>query len=70
MQWVTVNKLRRVFLCFCLGGVLLGGVARAQTELDCEQTLAVWQVQGHGERANCYRVRVTRPRHRHAHRGE
>ena len=59
MQWVTVNKMRRVFLCFCLGGVLLGGVARAQTELDCEQTLAVWQVQGHGERANCYRMRVT-----------
>ena len=59
MRRITVKRLRGVFLCFGLGGILLGGAAQAQTEVDCEETLAVWQVQGRGERANCYRVRVT-----------
>ncbi|MCY4008885.1 MAG: hypothetical protein OXF22_03935 [Anaerolineaceae bacterium] len=37
----------------------IGSPLWAQDAPDCEATLAVWQVQGAGERAQCYRKRVT-----------
>lgn len=59
MHQENVKWLRGIILCLCIGNLLLGGSLLAQNEPDCEQTLAVWQIQGYGDRANCYRKRVT-----------
>lgn len=51
--------LRLVILWMVLCLVCFGNLLWAQDTPDCDATLAVWQVQGAGERAQCYRKRVT-----------
>ena len=53
-RWPRGQCLLLVVSCF-----LWVPMARTQSDVDCEETLAIWQLQGRAEQANCYRKRVT-----------
>ena len=53
-KWLRICSLLLLWTSFVFANSL-----SAQDEPDCDQTLAVWQVQGAGDRTHCYRKRVT-----------